>query len=175
MPGPGDTYIAYGRGWANVSNTPFREYKHWVHEGGISTPLIAHWPLGISKERIGQLESQPAHLIDLMATCVDLAAVDYPKEFHGQSIQPREGVSLRPAFHGQSLNRAQPLFWEHEVNKAVRDGRWKLVAKANQQWDLYDIQNDRIESINLVADLNLLQERRSNRTGHLQSRVGEFR
>ena len=151
MPGPGDTYIAYGRGWANVSNTPFREYKHWVHEGGISTPLIAHWPQGISKEQTGQLESQPAHLIDVMATCVDLAAADYPKEYSGQPIQPREGVSLRPAFHGQSLGRGKPLYWEHEANKAIRDGRWKLVAKANQPWELYDIQNDRIESNNLVA------------------------
>ena len=74
MPGGPDTYIAYGRGWANVSNTPFREYKHWVHEGGVSTPLIAHWPAGISAERRGKLERQPGHLIDIMATCVDLPA-----------------------------------------------------------------------------------------------------
>lgn len=151
MPGPGDTYIAYGRGWANVSNTPFREYKHWVHEGGISTPLIAHWPQGIPQSRSGQLEPQPAHLIDLMATCVDLAAAEYPREHLGQAIQPREGVSLRPGFLGQQLNRKQPLFWEHEANKAVRDGHWKLVAKANQPWELYDIRQDRVESNSLVA------------------------
>ena len=77
MPGPADTYIGYGKGWANVSNTPFREYKHWVHEGGISTPLIAHWPAGI--KRGGELEHQPGHLIDIMATCVDLAGADYPR------------------------------------------------------------------------------------------------
>src|SRR5581483_7071207 len=71
MPGPADTYIAYGQSWANVSNTPFREYKHFVHEGGIATPLIAHWPEHI--KRHGEFESQPAHLIDIMATCVDLA------------------------------------------------------------------------------------------------------
>ena len=77
MPGPADTYIAYGRGWANVCNTPFREYKHWVHEGGISTPLIAHWPAGI--KRRGELGTQPGHLIDIMATCVDLAGATYPR------------------------------------------------------------------------------------------------
>jgi arylsulfatase len=145
LPGPADTYIAYGRGWANVSNTPFREYKHWVHEGGISTPLIAHWPAGIDPARKGALEPQPGHLIDLMATCVDLAQAPYPTEFKGQTIQPREGVSLRPALNGRPLRRPGPLFWEHEGNRAVRDGRWKLVAKAGQPWELYDIDADRSE------------------------------
>ena len=88
MPGPEDTYIAYGRGWANVSNTPFREYKHWTHEGGISTPLIAHWPAGIRRDRAGTLERQPGHLIDIMATCVDLGNATYPAEFKGQRIKP---------------------------------------------------------------------------------------
>lgn len=150
MPGPADTYIAYGRGWANVSNTPFREYKHWVHEGGISTPLIAHWPAGIQEQRRGELEHQPGHLIDLMATCVDLSGAPYPEEFAGQKIQPREGVTLRPAFNGQSLERPEPIYWEHEGNRAIRDGKWKLVAKENQPWELYDISVDRIESNNLV-------------------------
>jgi len=151
LPGPADTYIAYGRGWANVSNTPFREYKHWTHEGGISTPLIAHWPKGIKGDRAGQLDRQPGHLIDLMATCVDLSGATYPTEFNGQTIKPREGVSLRPAFEGQPLARTQPLFWEHESNRAVREGDWKLVAKEGQPWELYNIANDRIESHNLAA------------------------
>ena len=103
MPGPPDTYIAYGEGWANVSNTPFRLYKHWQHEGGIATPLIAHWPLGIPANRRGQLEPQPGHLIDLMATCVDLSGATYPLERNGVAIQPREGVSLVPAFKGQPV------------------------------------------------------------------------
>ena len=151
MPGPADTYIAYGRGWANVSNTPFREYKHWVHEGGISTPLIAHWPAGIKAERAGAFERQPGHLIDVMATCVDLAGATYPIEKDGKPIKPREGVSLRPAFNGEPLARTQPLFWEHEGNRAVREGEWKLVAKANQPWELYNIADDRAELHDLAS------------------------
>ena len=151
LPGPADTYIAYGRGWANVSNTPFREYKHWVHEGGISTPLIAHWPAGIGAARRGTLEAQPGHLIDLMATCVDLAGARYPANFAGEKIQPMEGVSLRPALAGGPLARAQPIFWEHEGNRAVREGQWKLVSKHPSGWELYDIANDRSELNDLAA------------------------
>lgn len=151
MPGPPDTYIAYGRGWANVSNTPFREYKHWMHEGGISTPLIAHWPAGVAASRRGKLEEQPGHLIDIMATCLDLAGVTYPKEFSGEQIKPLQGVSLVPALKGRSLNRRQPIFWEHEGNRAVRDGKWKLVAKENQPWELYNMEQDRSELNDLAA------------------------
>ena len=151
MPGPPDTYIAYGRGWANVSNTPFREYKHWVHEGGISTPLIMHWPAALAAERRGKLEQQPGHLIDVMATCVDVARAAYPEEHAGQKIKPLEGVSLAPALRGEPLARKQPIFWEHEGNRAVRDGKWKLVAKENQPWELYDIDHDRTESTDLAA------------------------
>ena len=136
MPGGPDTYVAYGRGWASVSNTPFREYKHWTHEGGIGTPLIAHWPAGIARERAGKIETQPGHLIDIMATCMDVSGAEYPAERDGQSIQPMEGVSLRAAFAGQPLARRQPLFWEHEANRAIRDGDWKLVAKQGQPWEL---------------------------------------
>ncbi len=150
MPGPADTYMGYGEGWANVSNTPFREYKHWVHEGGISTPLIAHWPAGISGKRNGKLEGQPAHLIDIMATCVDISGADYPKQFNGQQIHPMEGVSLKAALNGKSLKRKNPIFWEHEGNRAVRDGKWKIVAKEDQSWELYDMDKDRTEMNNLA-------------------------
>jgi arylsulfatase len=144
MPGPADTYVAYGRGWANVSNTPLREYKHWVHEGGISTPLLAHWPRGIPAR--GELRREPAHLIDLMATCVELAGAAYPAD-----ATPLEGRSLGPVFAGKALERGTPLFWEHERNRAVRQGRWKLVAKAGGPWELYDIDADRVESRDLAA------------------------
>jgi arylsulfatase A-like enzyme len=152
MPGAADTYLAYGRAWANVSNTPFREYKHWVHEGGISTPLIVHWPKGVPAGRRGTLEAQPGHIIDLMATCVAVSGAQYPKEFHGQSIKPMEGVSLLPAIVGQPLKRAEPLFWEHEGNRAVREGKWKLVAKEDQPWELYDLELDRTEMHDLAAE-----------------------
>ncbi|MEW6306424.1 MAG: arylsulfatase [Verrucomicrobiota bacterium] len=151
MPGGADTYIGYGKAWANVSNTPFREYKHWEHEGGISTPLIAHWPAGIPASRRNKLESQPAHLIDLLATCVDLAGAKYPAQYNGNKIKPMEGVSLRPAFTGKSLNRPQPIFWEHEGNRAIREGKWKLVSKHPGDWELYDMEADRTEMHDLAA------------------------
>jgi len=151
LPGPADTYIAYGKGWANVSNTPFREYKHWTHEGGIATPLVVHWPKGISAARRGQLVQAPGHLIDLMATCVDVSGAKYPGAVNGNKIQAMEGVSLRPVLTGKSLRRPQPIFWEHEGNRAVRDGQWKLVAKENQPWELYDIAADRTELNDLAA------------------------
>ena len=149
MPGPEDTYIAYGINWANVSNTPFREYKHFVHEGGISTPLIAHWPNGI--KRRGEIEHQPAHLIDIAATCRDLAKADYPMQVDQLRIKPLEGVTLTAAFSGQSLERREPIFWEHEGNRAVRDGKWKLVAKETRPWELYDMEQDRTETNDLAS------------------------
>ncbi|MDG1893739.1 MAG: arylsulfatase [Fuerstiella sp.] len=149
MPGPADTYIAYGRGWANASNTPFREYKHWVHEGGVSTPLIAHWPARI--KRRGEVEHQPGHLIDIMATCVDIGAAEYPIEYGGQQITPLEGRSLMPAFDGQEIDR-EAIYWEHEGNRAIRVGDWKLVARGGTgPWELYNILDDRAESKDLAT------------------------
>jgi arylsulfatase A-like enzyme len=147
MPGPADTYIGYGRNWANVSNTPFREYKHYNHEGGISTPLVAHWPKGIRARN--ELRSEPSHLIDLMATCVDLARAKYPETVAGTAITPLEGRSLKPVFAGKPLNRDQ-IFFEHEGNRALREGDWKLVAKGRHgqddvQWELFNIRDDRSE------------------------------
>ncbi len=149
MPGPADTYIAYGRNWANVSNTPFREYKHWVHEGGISTPLICHWPNGVKAR--GELCHDPGHLIDIMATCVDVSGATYPKQLAGHDIQPMEGVSLAPTFRGAPLDE-RAIFWEHEGNRAVRKGKWKLVSKHPGDWELYDIEADRTEMHDLAAN-----------------------
>ena len=150
MPGPADTYIGYGRGWATVSNTPFREYKHWEHEGGISSPLIAHWPREITRK--GELEHQAGHLIDLMATCVDISDAAYPKEYHGERIQPMEGKSLLPVFKGEKLER-DALYWEHEGNRAIRMGKWKLVSMHSKgDWELYDIAKDRSELHDRAAE-----------------------
>jgi arylsulfatase A-like enzyme len=147
MPGPADTYIGYGRNWANVSNTPFREYKHYVHEGGISTPFVAHWPAVIKAKN--ELRSEPSHLVDLMATCVDAAGAKYPEQFKGKPITPPEGKSLLPVFQGNSLDR-EMIFFEHEGNRALRMGDWKLVAKGRAgqddvKWELYNIAVDRSE------------------------------
>jgi arylsulfatase A-like enzyme len=151
MPGPDGTYIAYGRGWANVSNTPFREYKHWVHEGGISTPMIAHWPKGIKAS--SKLTSQQGHLIDIMATCIDVGDVEYPNTFKGNTITPLAGKSFVPVFETGKRAGHDAIFWEHEGNRAVRDGKWKLVSKYPGGWELYDIEADRTELHNL-ADSN---------------------
>jgi arylsulfatase len=143
MPGPADTYIGYGRNWANVSNTPHREYKHWVHEGGISSPLVVHWPAGFDTKNA--LRHEPSHLIDLMATCIDVSGAAYPAEFNGETIKPMEGRSLVPVFENRPLNRER-LYWEHEGNRAVRSGDWKLVSKGRDgKWELYNVAVDRSE------------------------------
>ncbi|MBN2449878.1 MAG: arylsulfatase [Lentisphaeria bacterium] len=147
--GQAHTYESYGKPWANYSNTPFREYKHWVHEGGIATPLIAHWPEGIRNP--GRLEHQPGHLIDIMATCIELSGAAYPPPGSGSArIHPLPGRSLLPAFGERPLVR-EGIFWEHEANRALRDGPWKLVAKAGKEWELYDMAADRTETRDLAS------------------------
>ena len=147
MPGPEDTYQSYGVPWANVSNTPFREYKHWVHEGGISTPLIVHWPEGVEEQ--GVLRQQPAQLPDVMATFLEVAGAEYPTERDGHSVQPLEGFSMTPIFRDEPSGR-EVLYWEHEGNCAVRKEQWKLVCKYPGGWELYDIEQDRTELHDLV-------------------------
>ena len=148
MPGPEDTYQSYGTGWANLSNTPFRMYKHWVHEGGISTPLIFHWPKGIGAK--GEIRHVPGYLPDIMATVLDVTGVHYPTQFNGQPILPVEGHSLAQAFE-REIDSRPPMFWEHEGNCAVRIGRWKLVRKHPGAWELYDMVADRTEMHDLAA------------------------
>jgi arylsulfatase len=214
--------VFLGMNWATLNNTPFARYKHFTHEGGIATPLIAHWPAGIGADPLsrrahaaqpgvdvggnaepgvdagakhpksgGRMFHEPAHLIDVMATAVDLAGAAYPAKFNEHDILPMEGVSLRPAFAVQPgvddtlsrrahaakpgvdaggnaipgvdagakhaapaalLNRQQPIFWEHEGNKAVREGKWKLVQRHKQPWQLFDMAADRTEQHDSIED-----------------------
>ncbi len=149
MPGGPDSFIGYGLDWANVSNTPFRLYKHYVHEGGISTPLIAHWPKGIKVKN--EWRHTPAHLIDVMATCIDIGKASYPSTYNGNKIIPVEGKNLTPVFEDDSMEERM-IFFEHERNRAVRAGKWKLVAKGlDGNWELYDMEADRTEMNNLAA------------------------
>ncbi|MDH3377601.1 MAG: arylsulfatase [Gammaproteobacteria bacterium] len=148
MPGPENTYQSYGTAWANLSNTPFRLYKHWTHEGGVSTPLICHWPDGIGDS--GGLRHTPGHLPDIMSTIVEICGATYPQEYQGHRIPQPEGHSLAPVFADDQLAE-RPIFWEHEGNAAVRAGKWKLVREYPGPWELYDMQKDRTEMMN-VAD-----------------------
>ncbi len=148
MPGAEHTYQSYGVAWANLSNTPFRLYKHWTHEGGVATPVIFHWPNGI--EERGGIRHTPCQLPDVMATVIELAGVQYPKRHAGNEILPLEGQSLVPVMARDELPE-RPLFWEHEGNAAVRLGRWKLVREYPGDWELYDMQADRTETNNLAA------------------------
>ncbi len=146
-----DSYMSYGRGWANASNTPFRMFKHWVHEGGISTPLIARWP-GVVRSP-GGFTDTVGHVIDLMATCCDAAGIQYPRMHNGHPIVPLEGKSLVPIIAGGSESGHEMLFWEHEGNRAVREGHWKLVSKYPQgTWELYDLSRDRCELHDLAGE-----------------------
>jgi arylsulfatase len=149
QPGATGSTVFEGQSWATLSNTPLRRYKHFNHEGGIATPLIAHWPARIKTP--GELRSQPGHLIDLMATCVDVAGAAYPKEFGGRAIQPMEGKSLVSALDNRPIQR-DALYWEHEGNAAIRVGDWKLVRLGrNGPWELYNLKTDRTEQHDLAS------------------------
>lgn len=144
---------SYRINWANVSNTPFREYKHWAHEGGISTPLIMHWPEKIAAK--GKITTQVGHVIDLMPTILDVAGATYPNKFAGIEINPVQGKSLVPLIEGDVFVR-EPLFFEHEANRAVIAGDWKLVSKGKNKapyttnWELFNLKTDRTETTNLI-------------------------
>jgi arylsulfatase len=147
MGGPG-SLMSYGSGWANACNTPWRLYKHYGHEGGISTPLIVRWPARIGAA--GQFRPQVGHLIDILPTCIDVSGATYPKSNRGQAVLPSEGTSLVPAFDGKPLER-EFLAWEHDGNAAIRAGEWKLVRiGAPDAWELYNIDHDRTELNNLA-------------------------
>ena len=178
MPGPANTWLTYGIEWANVSNTPFKMYKHWTHEGGIASPLIVYWPKGITQK--GLIRNQDAHLMDIMATCIDIADIPYPTSYNGHTIQPLEGKSLVGAFKNLPLKR-DFIFWEHEGNRAIKAGAWKLVSKTEKNkvftdkdqnaWELYNMEKDPSETKDLaqqfplkVKELATLWEKEAIRT-----------
>ena len=153
-PGPwGDKYsnVWVGLNWATLQNTPFRYFKHYAEEGGIATPMIAYWPAGIDAKLRGTMVREPGHLVDVMPTLAELAGAEYPARFDGHDIRPMSGRSFAGAFEGKALTRDEPIFWEHEGNKAVRDGKWKLVAQFGVPWQLYDMSADRTETRDLAA------------------------
>ncbi|HEY2588125.1 MAG TPA: arylsulfatase [Tepidisphaeraceae bacterium] len=150
-PGGPRSTVFEGQSWATLSNTPFRRYKHFNHEGGIATPLIVHWPDRIKAP--GQLRTQPGHVIDLMATCVDVAGATYPKEFDSKPIQPMEGRSLIPAIVDDKPIERDAIYWEHEGNAAIRVGDWKLVRFGRKgKWELYNMAADRTELHDLSTE-----------------------
>ena len=149
--GTPDSYNSFGIAGANLCDTPFRKFKMFTHEGGIATPLVAHWPAGIASELNGTFATQPGHVIDFLPTCLDLAGADYPEEFEGIEITPVSGISLKPAFSGELLDRPEGLFFEHQGNAAVRIGDWKLVRSHKQPWELYNLGADRTELNDLAA------------------------
>ena len=149
-PGPGTTFMSYDLAWANASNSPFRLFKRWTHEGGISTPLIVHWPDKIKQPAIVH---EPTHFTDIPATCIAAAGATYPTEFGGNPITPIEGQSFMQALDSGDWTRAKPIFWEHEGSRAVRVGEWKLVSEVGGQWELYNMDQDRTE-LNNLAEAN---------------------
>ena len=162
MPGPEDTFTAYGTGWANVSNTPFRGYKHDAYEGGISTPFIAHWPNGLG-DRQGTVAAHVCHLIDVMPTLLAAAGVVYPTEHAGKRLVELEGRDMRPKWLGADVTPRPPLGFEHHGNLALRDGRWKIVSTYRREqtrvWELFDMATDRTE----LTDLSAAQPERKQR------------
>jgi len=152
------SYDSYGEGWACASNTPFRYYKHYTHEGGISTPLIVHWPARAKAD--GKYRRQVGHIIDIMPTFLAAADGTYPAKYNGNAIQPMEGKSLLPAIEGNGEIEREHLCWEHHGNRAIRMGDWKLVARSETgPWELYDMKADRTETNNLASKKPALVKR----------------
>ncbi len=149
--GEADSWTSYHRSWANASNTPFRWYKHYVHEGGISGPMIAQWPAVITS--VGGISDELTHVMDLMATFADLAGVKYPDTMNDHEIPPLEGLSLVPVLEGGEREGHEYLAFEHEANRALRKGDWKIVSmQFGLPWNLYDMKADRSETVDLSEE-----------------------
>lgn len=148
--GSAESFVCLGPGWSRVGNTPFRRHKTWVHEGGIATPLIVHWPNGI--EGRGQLRTRVGHVVDIAPTIMEVAGGSWPEEHAGNRVPPTPGKSLVKSFGDDSVQRDAPLWWLHEGNRAFRDGQWKVVAAKGEPWQLYDLNADRSETRDLAGE-----------------------
>ncbi len=143
--------VSYGTGWANASNTPFRRYKAKLHEGGIATPLIVHWPAGLKTES-GSLTETRGFLSDILPTIIELTGAKYPSEYHGNKIKPLYGRSLAPVLQGRSLPQPEWMFWEHYNDRAARKGDWKILGRiGSDDWELYNLATDRTEQYDVAA------------------------
>ena len=150
-PGSARSYLCLGPGWSSAANTPFRLHKSWVHEGGISSPLIVHWPAGLKAR--GELRHDPCHFIDVLPTVLDVTGgASFSPQWHGQTAPPLPGTSLAPAFTKNNAIAHEYIYFHHMTNRAIRVGNWKLVAKGKDgPWELYDLETDRCESKNLAG------------------------
>jgi arylsulfatase len=171
LPGPKNTYASYGVGWANASNTPFTYFKHYIQEGGIGTPFIVSWPLGIDSQLSGSVIEQVGHIKDIAATLFDITGSEYPENFNGRPITPLEGISLKPNLSGKKVP-VNPLFWEHHGNRGVRNGDWKLVSIKNGPWKLYDLASDRSEQADLASEKKTVKDKLILQYQEWATRVG---
>jgi arylsulfatase len=153
-PGSGDSYHSYGSSWANLSNTPFRYYKKDTYEGGIATPFIVSWPNHITNK--GRISHQPGHINDVMTTICDITGAEYPETYNGNSITPMPGKSFAPILRGIDQEYNDTIFWEHNGNRAVRQGDLKLVSKKGRPWELYNLKEDRTEANNIIKEKKII-------------------
>jgi arylsulfatase len=179
-PGSAATYLCLGPGFSSACNTPFRRHKTWVHEGGISTPLVVHWPAGIKAG--GELRQTPAHVIDFVPTIFDVLGIEKPTQWDGEPIPPAPGRSLLPAFAEDVTLDRDFIWWLHEGNRAIRAGDWKLVAAKGDPWELYDLRSDRAETQNLATarsdkaqELAAVWDRQLEQTNHLAEKTAPRR
>lgn len=173
------SYWCYDTGWSHVGNTPFRLHKQNQHEGGISSPLIAHWPAGM-KTKPGAITEQPAHLIDFMATCIDLGKTNYPDSWPNRELEPLQGISLTPILAGEMRQPHDFFYFHFATNRAIREGKWKVVTHRASQWELYDIEKDGTELNNLadeypkrVKELSQLWHKTAVETDHLTKKQAQ--
>lgn len=179
-PGSAATYLCLGPGFSSACNTPHRRHKTWVHEGGISSPLIAHWPKGIAARN--ELRHTPAHVVDIVPTALELAGVTKPTTWKGTPVPAAPGKSLVPALAKDETIARDCLWWLHEGHRAVRVGDWKLVAAKGEPWELYDLTTDRAEQHNLagkhpekVSELTAAWQTQADRATELAAKTGSNR